>query len=53
MVSEAVGCSEPDPAIFRYAAAASGCQMSGGWMLGDHPEVDIMGAAEVGLDTIW
>lgn len=53
VVSEAVGCSKPNPAIFRYAAAACECQMSGGWMIGDNPEADILGAAEVGLNTIW
>lgn len=53
VVSEAVGCSKPNPAIYRYAAAACECQMSGGWMIGDNPEVDILGAAEVGLNTIW
>lgn len=53
VVSEAVGCGKPDPAIFRYAATACGCELSRGWLIGDHPEVDIIGASDVGMNTIW
>lgn len=53
VVSEAVGFSKPNPAIFRYAAAASGAELTDGWLIGDDPVTDIAGGADVGLATIW
>lgn len=53
VVSEAVGFSKPDPAIFRYAAGACGAELADGWLIGDNPVADIAGGANVGLDTIW
>jgi putative hydrolase of the HAD superfamily len=53
VVSESAGCSKPDPAIFRYAARVCGVELANGWMIGDHPELDIRAGAEVGLATMW
>jgi len=52
VVSEAVGCRKPDPAIFRIAAKRCGVDLAGGWMFGDHPEADIRAASDIGLNTI-
>lgn len=53
VVSESIGVSKPDPAIFRYAARACGVEPANGWMMGDNPEVDIRGGSDVGLNTVW
>lgn len=53
VVSDAVGCRKPDPAIFQNAAERCSAGLEGGWMIGDNPEADIGGAAAVGLKTIW
>ncbi|GIF37873.1 putative hydrolase of the HAD superfamily [Actinoplanes xinjiangensis] len=49
VVSEAVGCKKPDPAIFRAAAA----DLAGAWMIGDSPHADIAGASALGLTSVW
>jgi putative hydrolase of the HAD superfamily len=52
-VSELEGVAKPDAAIFRLAAERCGMPLEGAWMVGDHPEYDIAGAARLGLSTIW
>jgi putative hydrolase of the HAD superfamily len=53
VVSDVEGVRKPDPAIFELAAARTGVELPGGWMVGDHPENDIVGAHGAGLRTIW
>jgi putative hydrolase of the HAD superfamily len=52
VVSEAFGVSKPDAAIFREAARRCDVDLSG-WMVGDSPSADIVGAMKCGLRTIW
>lgn len=52
VVSEAFGVSKPNAAIFREAARRCHSELSG-WMVGDSPSADIVGAAKCGLHTIW
>jgi putative hydrolase of the HAD superfamily len=52
VVSEAFGVSKPDAAIFREAARRCDSDLSG-WMVGDSPSADIVGAMKCGLHTIW
>jgi putative hydrolase of the HAD superfamily len=54
MISEGAGVRKPDRRIFELAAESVGhTPADGGWMIGDHPEYDIVGGAAAGLDTIW
>ncbi|WP_102157985.1 HAD family hydrolase [Zhihengliuella halotolerans] len=53
VISEAEGISKPDPRLFRIAAHRAGASLDGGWMIGDHPESDVSGAREAGLNTAW
>ncbi|MCU1363983.1 MAG: HAD-superfamily hydrolase, subfamily variant 1 [Acidimicrobiaceae bacterium] len=52
VVSEACGVSKPDAGIFREAARRCDSELAG-WMIGDSPSADIVGAARCGLRTIW
>lgn len=52
VISEEVGASKPDPAIFA-AALAQAPSAPDTWMIGDHPEADIRGGAAAGLRTGW
>ncbi|MFF4133728.1 HAD family hydrolase [Streptomyces mirabilis] len=53
-VSEAVGVRKPGRALFEAAAAACGVSLAaGGWMVGDNPATDIVGAGAAGLRTAW
>ncbi|MFC7622164.1 HAD family hydrolase [Microlunatus sp. GCM10028923] len=52
IISEAVGCKKPDPRIFAIAMDRSP-DRSEPWMIGDHPDADVRGAARVGLRTGW
>lgn len=52
IISETVGCKKPDPRIFAIARDRSpGAGET--WMIGDHPDADVRGAARVGLRTGW
>lgn len=53
IVSEAVRVKKPDPEIFHIAARRLGAELTGGWMVGDHPIADMAGGREVGLGTGW
>jgi putative hydrolase of the HAD superfamily len=53
VVSEVEGVRKPDPAIFELAGARTGVALVGGWMVGDHPENDVVGGHSAGLRTIW
>ncbi|GAB1643705.1 HAD family hydrolase [Krasilnikovia sp. MM14-A1259] len=52
VISEGVGVRKPDARIFAHAAAEAGLPLRG-WMIGDHIEYDVGGAAAAGLDTVW
>jgi putative hydrolase of the HAD superfamily len=53
VVSEEVGLSKPDPAIFELAANLTGATLHNAWMIGDSPKHDIVGAAVIGINTAW
>ncbi|GAA0662345.1 hypothetical protein GCM10010193_12030 [Kitasatospora atroaurantiaca] len=53
-ISEEAGSRKPDPAIFHLAATRSGHDPSaGGWMVGNNPATDILGAQAAGLRSVW
>lgn len=53
IISEEVGVSKPDPAIFHYAEKKLSLDPSLVWYIGDNPSRDIDAAAAVGWKTIW
>lgn len=53
VISEAVGLRKPDPAIFHLATDNLGVAPETTLYVGDNPEVDIVGAANAGLQTAW
>jgi putative hydrolase of the HAD superfamily len=53
VVSEELGLEKPDPAIFRHALSALGCAPERAWFVGDHPDIDVRGAARAGLTGFW
>ncbi|MCL7455794.1 HAD family hydrolase [Micromonospora echinofusca] len=53
VISEEVGVSKPNPRIFALAARRVRLPLRGAWVVGDGPEVDIGGAAAVGLPSVW
>ena len=53
-ISEGAGVRKPDRRIFAMAAASVGLPLTaGGWMVGDHAELDVGGGAAAGLRTAW
>jgi putative hydrolase of the HAD superfamily len=53
LISEEVGLRKPDAAIFRLAAAHLGTPVHEVLFVGDHPEADVVGAANAGMQTAW
>ena len=53
IISEAFGAKKPDPRVFEAAANELDIDATASWFVGDHPELDIQGAAAVGFSTIW
>jgi putative hydrolase of the HAD superfamily len=53
IVSETVGLRKPDPQIFALAMSELGASADETWYVGDHPTVDVLGAAAAGLTPIW
>lgn len=51
ITSAAVGIEKPNPAIFRYAVAATEAG-SDTWMIGDNPTADIRGAESAGIRAV-
>ena len=52
-ISQTVGVSKPDPAIFELALQAIGATARTTLFVGDSPELDIAGAVAVGMRTAW
>lgn len=53
VISEAEGVRKPEAAIFRLAAARLGVPVERCCFVGDHPEVDVLGAQHAGLQAFW
>jgi putative hydrolase of the HAD superfamily len=53
LISEAVGCSKPDPAFFRLLLERLGSRPAATLMVGNHPTDDILGGHRAGLLTCW
>ena len=53
ITSEAAGVRKPDPMIFQYALEKCGATKENSIMIGDDLPVDIMGAADYGIDQIY
>lgn len=47
-----VGCSKPDPRLFRAALDALGCAPQDALFIGDSPHRDIAGAAAIGMPHV-
>ncbi|WKK66775.1 YjjG family noncanonical pyrimidine nucleotidase [Lutimonas zeaxanthinifaciens] len=53
VTSEKVGVKKPHPEIFKYALEAAGADPDRSVMIGDNFEADILGAKNVGMQTIF
>lgn len=53
VISAEVGLRKPDAAIFQRALADIDCAASQTWFVGDHPDLDVRGANEAGLQAFW
>ena len=53
VISEEVGVRKPNPRIFSIAAEKVGRRLSGAWLIGDSPEVDIAAANALGIPSAW
>ena len=52
VTSEEAGVKKPHPAIFDYALNKAGASAKESLMVGDDPDVDILGARESGVDQV-
>lgn len=52
VTSEEAGYKKPDRRIFDYALEKSGADTASSLMIGDDPEVDILGAKNIGMDQV-
>lgn len=53
VISEAERVKKPDLKIFQIAAQRLNVELTGGWVVGDHPTADIAGGQAAGLETGW
>lgn len=53
VISEAERVKNSDSKIFQIAAQRLNSELTGGWMVGDHPIADIAGGQAAGLETGW
>lgn len=53
VISDDVGVRKPNPRIFSIAADRVGRRLSGAWLIGDSPEVDIAAANALGIPSAW
>ena len=51
--SEMVGAKKPNRKIFDYALSAANTDIESSLMIGDNLEADILGAKNIGIDTIF
>lgn len=47
------GVAKPDPRIFAHAAAAAGVALREVLHIGDDAALDVLGALDVGMQTVW
>lgn len=48
-----VGCAKPDGRIFAHACALLGADAGSVWHVGDDVDLDVIGAHQAGLRTVW
>jgi putative hydrolase of the HAD superfamily len=48
-----VGCAKPDQRIFQAAADALQCTSKAVLHVGDDPHMDVIGALQAGMQTVW
>ncbi len=53
VISEQVGCHKPDARVFQRALDQLACREHEACFVGDHPRNDVLGAAAVGIKSIW
>ena len=53
ITSEAAGCKKPENCIFNFALEKANALPTESLMIGDDIEVDIIGAQNVGMDTVF
>jgi putative hydrolase of the HAD superfamily len=53
LISEREGVRKPDRQIFERALRLIDLRAEDTWYVGDHPEVDVAGAAGAGLSAVW
>lgn len=53
VTSEMAKANKPDAKIFVTALRTAQCRRNEAIMIGDHPEADIAGARNVGIDQVW
>jgi putative hydrolase of the HAD superfamily len=53
ITSEGSNSLKPHPEIFEYAMVRTGAEKKYSIMIGDTPEVDILGAREAGIDQVY
>jgi putative hydrolase of the HAD superfamily len=53
ITSEGSNSLKPNPGIFEYALVKTGAGKKESVMIGDTPEVDILGAQEAGIDQVY
>lgn len=53
ITSEGSNSLKPKPEIFVYALEKTGAEVGNSLMIGDGPDIDIAGAASVGMDSVY
>ena len=53
ITSERAGHKKPTPEIFRYALKLAGAKRKESIMIGDHLEIDCVGARQTGIDSVF
>ncbi len=53
ITSESVGVKKPNPLIFNYALEVAKAESKNSMMIGDNLEADIIGAQQIGMQTIF
>lgn len=53
VVSEEVGAKKPAPEVYERVTQAWRCSPEQVLVVGDHPELDVIGARALGMQTVW